>query len=56
MNRASISVENKITGQEFYMARRIFNQCLEHPETPLFIAHREWNGLQTTWLAAAMTY
>jgi hypothetical protein len=56
MNRASVTVENKRTGQEFYMARRIFNVALEHPETPLFVAHREWNGLQTTWLATPMTY
>lgn len=56
MNRASVTVENKITGEQFYMARRVFNTVLEQPKTPLFIAHREWNGLHTTWLAAAMTF
>lgn len=56
MNRNSVTVENRITGEQFYMARRIFNTVLENPETPLFIAHREWQGLQTMWLAAAMTF
>jgi len=56
MNRNSVTVENKITREQFYMARRIFNTVLEHPETPLFIAHREWMGCQTAWLAAAMTF
>lgn len=56
MNRNSVTVENKITGEQFYMARRIFNMCLEHPETPLFVAHRVWEGFQSTWLAAAMTF
>ena len=56
MNRASVTVENKRTGEQFYMARRIFNTALENPETPLFIAYRDWNGLKTQWLAAAMTF
>lgn len=55
INRNSVTVENKTTGEQFYMHRRIFNMCLEHPETPLFIAHRVWEGFQSTWLAAAMT-
>ena len=56
MNRASVTVENKITGEQFYMGRRIFNTALEHPETPLFIAYRDWKGFKTQWLAAAMTF
>ena len=56
MNRNSVIVENKITGEQFYMARRILNTVLEHPESPLFIAHRDWNGCKTVWLATAMTF
>ena len=56
MNRNSVTVENKITGEQFYMARRVFNMALQYPETPLFVAHREWEGLQSTWCAAAMTF
>jgi hypothetical protein len=56
MNRASVTVENKRTGEQFYMARRVFNTVLEHPETPLFQAFRDWNGMKTMWLAAPMTY
>jgi hypothetical protein len=56
MNRNSVTVENKITGEQFYMSRRVFNTALEHPETPLFIAYRDWNGLKTAWIAAAMTF
>ena len=55
MNRASVTVENKVTGKQYYMHRRILNTVLEHPETPLFEARREWNGLTTMWLAAPMT-
>lgn len=56
MNRASVTVENKKTGEQFYMGRRVFNTALEHPETPLFIAYRDWNGLKTAWIAAVMTF
>lgn len=56
MNRASVTVENKKTGEQFYMSRRVFNTVLEHPGTPLFIAYRDWNGLKTAWIAAAMTF
>lgn len=55
MNRSSVTVVNNRTGNHYYMHRRIFNTVLEHPETPLFEARREWNGLTTMWLAAAMT-
>lgn len=56
MNRNSVTVENKVTGEQFYMARRILNTVLEHPKTPLFVAFKEWNGIKTMWLAAAMTF
>ena len=56
MNRASVTVENKKTGEQFYMGRRIFNIVLEHPETPLFVVRKDFMGMPTNWLATPMTF
>jgi hypothetical protein len=56
MNRASVTVENKRTGEQFYMARRVFNTALENPETPLFVVRKDFMGMPTNWLATPMTF
>ena len=56
MNRASITVENKRTGEQFYMARRVFNTALENPETPLFVVRKDFMGAPMNWLATPMTF
>ena len=56
MNRASVTVENKRTGEQFYMARRVFNTALENPETPLFVVRKDFMGMSTNWLATPMTF
>ena len=56
MNRNSLTVENKITGEQFYMGRRIFNTVTQNPKLPLFVVHKDFMGVSMNWLATPMTY
>lgn len=56
MNRNSLTVENKRTGEECYVARRVFNALVQNPELPVFTVRKDFMGMSMNWLATPMTY
>ena len=55
MNKNSLLLENKLTGEQVLIHRRIFNIAMRNPELPLFKTEREWQGHRMFWLATLST-
>jgi len=55
MLKNSLLLENKETGEEVFIHRRIFNLLSKSPELPTFKVKREFQGRISYWLAVPTT-
>jgi len=55
MLKNSLLIENKETGEEVFIHRRIFNLLTKNPELPTFKVKREFQGRTSYWLAVPTT-
>lgn len=56
MLRNSLLLENKITGEEMFVHRNVFNALEKNPELPTFKVKREFQGTTSYWLAIPRTF
>lgn len=56
MLKNSLLLENKITGEEMFIHRNVFNALEKNPELPTFKVKREFQGTTSYWLAIPRTF
>lgn len=56
MLKNSLLLENKITGEQVFIHRNVFNTLEKNPELPVFKVKREFLGTTSQWLAIPKTF